>query len=179
MQLIYNFCGATIIEWNNDHTEIRLYGNKGEEDTTRDNLFDIVSLLSYLDKEGYVFITPSQINSDRLIYNRKMYNLQKREDGYYDVWTKVGAVKDQPNVSFLIENVVLKERTGLGDALEYYANSTYHVTETLREFVKNKFKTAEQLQFDKTYKQGQNNFWLAFIIGVISIIISIIAIFAN
>lgn len=172
MQLIYKFCGATIIEWNEKHTEIRLYGNEGEERATRQNLFDVIALLSYLEKEGIIFVSSAPLNKDRLIYNRKTLNLQKRDDGYYDVWTKLGAIKEQPNISAYLDNAILKERSGLGETLDYYANSTYHVTETLRDFVRKDFKTEEQVRFRKSYIQNWIAIGIAFFVGISSIIIS-------
>ena len=69
---------------------------------------------------------------------------------------------------------MLQERSGLGKVLQEYANSTYHVTQTLVDFVNNDFKTEEKIQFEKSMKWTKISVWIAIAIGILSTLLSCI-----
>ena len=53
----------------------------------------------------------------------------------------------------LVATSILKENTTAAEQIKRYANSSFHATQNLRDFVDNDFQTKEDLRYTQTRKQ--------------------------
>lgn len=74
-------------------------------------------------------------------------------------------------ISLCTETLI--ENTTIGKQIQQYANTTYHVTQTLKDFVDNNFQTIDDIKYQKTYCQTWIGILIAGVLGFISICLTI------
>ena len=77
------------------------------------------------------------------------------------------------NRKILLGTETLIENTTIGKQIQQYANATYHVTQTLKDFVDNNFQTIDDIKYQKTYCQAWIGIFIAGILSIISICLTI------
>ena len=77
------------------------------------------------------------------------------------------------NKKILLGTETLIENTTIGKQIQQYANATYHVTQTLKDFVDNNFQTIDDIKYQKTYCQAWIGIFIAGILSIISICLTI------
>lgn len=184
ISLFEKFCDCYLIKWSEDYHKIELvYDSNKDFKEIRQKIIDIVVLLTYLEKNDYIGLFALNLLKDKQIFNNKKYEIEDLGNGAYRIWYKEpGTIKiNHPllkdfgpsNKLFLISTKSLIENTSIGKQIELYANASYHITQTLKDFVDNDFKTTDDLKFQKTYRQAWIGIVVAILIGIASIIITI------
>lgn len=168
IQMLYELSNVELIEWDDSYNFIKIYAS--EKNVPFRKIIDIISLLSFLEENNYIFVSESDRITDYKIFNRKNTKIELREDGYYDVWFQFGSKL------CLLDCVIEKHYSRIGKDIEKWANSVIFITQAFRDLVSNDFKTAEKMQFEESMKWTKISVWTAIIIGLASIVISIIGI---
>lgn len=168
INLIYNVLGVYLLVWSTNYKTVSYTCKKEDNiDNIRNKLFDIVTLIKYLERINMIGIFPAQVSSGNMIYNRKKFKIESIEtnssDYCYKVWEK-----HEENRWGLIRTITHSEVNSIGKEIKYYANSTFHATQELRDYVKNNFKTTEEIQFKKNYQ-----------ISIIALIVAILTSIAS
>jgi hypothetical protein len=178
--VIEKFANAIYIDWNEiDHIKIVTLRQDSIEQI-RQNLFDIISLFKYLSNNDYIYCFPAKINMEKSIYNHLKYTIEEREDGLFEVWTKGKDILlkgKEYRMTAPLRITISDEKSGIGDELETWSNSSYHVTQSLRDFVGNNFKSLEQLQYEKNRNLTWISIAVSILIGLSSLIIGCIGIY--
>lgn len=183
--LLFEFCDTYCIGWDKDFSKLRVvFSQNYSWMTVRSKILDFVVLVQYLEKNNYIGLFSSSFTDDSFVYNKSKYevigefpNILIFEKG------KQAAIKFQSedlsfsdnctfNVKTHVPGKMVEENIKLGKILLDLINSTYHPTQTLKAFVKNGFKTKEDIR----YKCAQRTSWIA--IGV-SLLIGIASLFQN
>jgi hypothetical protein len=73
----------------------------------------------------------------------------------------------------------VREKSDVGGVIQKYADSSYHVTQTLKDFVNNNFQTIEDIRYRKTRKQAWVGIFVAIVTGITSLIIGVISIYLS
>lgn len=182
--LFEKFCNCYLIKWTEDFTKLILVFAKGENFTDiRRKVFDIVVLLNYLEENYYIGIFPLNLLKSNQIFNNKKYKVDGEDEHSIRIW-QIDECTIQSNHPILkdfgvcqrkmvLATDVLIENTTIGKQIQQYANATYHVTQTLKDFVDNNFKTVDDIKYEKTYYQTWTGIIIAGIIGIISICLTI------
>lgn len=173
--LLYRFCGAYYIEWNEEMTEIIvMYSKEQNWKQVRQRLFDFMVLIQYLDEEKYIGIFSSNIGQDeRKIYDHSKYVLEGDNFNEYIIYRKLDGV------SSLIPRKGTLLYSGIGKDINKYASSSYHVTQALIDFADHNFKTKSEIQFKKTMSATWTSIIISIVVGIISLIIGVIGIILN
>ena len=79
----------------------------------------------------------------------------------------------------LVATSILKENTTAAEQIKRYANSSFHVTQNLRDFVDNDFQTKEDLRYNETKRQTWIAIWISFSVGIGSIITTLLTLFVK
>lgn len=178
--IIERYADAILLDWSEeDHIKIVTLKNQNL-DIIRQKLFDLISLFKYLSKEDYIYCFPANLINYKMLYNHNKYDISKREDGMYNVFAKETTIKrndDDYKVYAYLAIQIREEVSGIGNELETWVNSSYHVTQNLRDFVKNGFKTQEQLQYEKNKNLTWISITVSIVIGLASLIIGCIGIY--
>lgn len=166
--LLYRFCGAYYIEWNEEMTEIIvMYSVEQNWEQVRQKLFDFIILIQYLDEEKYIGIFSSNIRKDeRKIYDHTKHELKGDNIKAYKIYRKLDGVYS------LIPTKYTQLFSGIGKDINKYASSSYHVTQALIDFAEHNFKTKGEIQFRKNMWATWGSIIIAFIIGLAGIIIN-------
>lgn len=185
--LIDKFCQVYLIEWDDVFSSLTV-AHSSREDwlQVRNRIFDLLVLLDYLETNKYIGIFPSNIYEGNQIYDRSKYSVEGKahEMSIYEKGIKLDIKTSNQQLNNilskdwkrLIRPGVYIERTGIGETLQRYANSTFHPTQALKDFVNNGFKTYDQLRFEKTYRSNWISIWVAIAIGFVSILIGVASI---
>lgn len=171
VNLINKVLPIYVIAWSENYDTISLVIKKSEDfDLIRNKLFDIITLLRYLEEHQLIGIFPSQIASGNMVYDDSKYIIEQWGDGLkrgFDIWKKI------PHGSERIRNIKWQnEKNGIGKDIEKFVNSTYHITQGLRDYVNNGFRTDEQIQFQRNYRLTIIAIIVAIGTGLGSIIVS-------
>ena len=187
--LFDKFCDTYYMEWTDDYSSFNMIIADGKSwDEVKDKIFDVVVLLQYLESYKYIGIFGTSFHEEHCIYNHAEYELKGNSIDDYSIWKKDGQIEIKSNNFNLNGNfskIILPTqmkvsiRSSIGKEIEYYANSNYHVTQTLKDYVNNGFKTDEDLRFEKTLdisnknlKTAKNAIIVAVIIGIVSPILN-------
>lgn len=182
--LFEKFCNCYLIKWTEDFTKLILVYAKGDNFIDiRRKVFDIVVLLSYLEENHYIGIFPLNLLKSNQIFNNKRFELDGEDEHNIKIW-EIDECTIQSNHPILkdfgtcdrktlLATETLIENTTIGIQIQQYANATYHVTQTLKDFVDNKFQTADDKKFQKTYYQTWVSIIIAGILSIISICLTI------
>lgn len=187
--LFTEFTDTYAIRWDCSHLEVVYEKNKNWFSDIRQKIFDLITLLDYLETHKYIFIIPAEFLKENLIYDKSKYII-KGEFPSFSIMEKCGNISldfDYRAIDGTTKKIngeyrqfavkpfsVQQELTGMGEYIKKYANSTYHVTQSLKNFVIDGFKTKEQIRFEKTFKQSKFSIIIALIIGLGSLIIGIV-----
>ncbi|MDN5553542.1 hypothetical protein [Prevotella sp.] len=166
--LLYRFCGAYYIEWNEEMTEIIvMYSIEQNWEQIRQKLFDFIVLIQYLDEEKYIGIFSSNIGqNERKIYDHSKYELDGDNIKEYNIYRKLDGVY------YLIPTKCTQLFSGIGKDINKYVLSSYHVTQALIDFTDHNFKTKGEIRFRKNMWATWVSIIIAFIIGLAGIIIN-------
>ncbi|WP_018464511.1 hypothetical protein [Segatella paludivivens] len=166
--LLYRFCGAYYIEWNEEMTEIIvMYSVEQNWEQIRQKLFDFIVLIQYLDEEKYIGIFSSNIGqNERKIYDHSKHELEGDNIKEYKIYRKLDRVYS------LIPTKYTQLFSGIGKDINKYASSSYHVTQALIDFANHNFETKSEIQFRKNMWATWVSIIIAFIIGLAGIIIN-------
>lgn len=184
--LFTKFCGCYLIRWSKDFSTLDFVFNEKEDwMNVRNKIFDVVVLLQYLQANYFIGVFPSKLLEEDQIYDHDKYNIGGGEWPSIFIFEKNRKIRikfktetlkqfENSNVYTMIPVKINHEKTGIGEVIKKYSNSTYHVTQALKDYVGNNFQTQEDLH----YKKNKNLTWIgigtAIIIGVISSILQII-----
>ncbi len=182
--LFEKFCNCYLIRWTEDFSKLILVYDKGENFADiRQKVFDIVVLLNYLEKNYYIGIFPLNLLKSKQIFNHKKYELDDVNEHSIRIWQidKCTIQSNHPilkdfgecNRKILLGTETLIENTTIGKQIQQYANATYHVTQTLKDFVDNNFQTIDDIKYQKTYCQAWIGIFIAGILSIISICLTI------
>lgn len=183
--LIDKFCQTYFIEWDEEFSSLTVAHSSSEDWLrVRNRIFDLLVLLDYLEINKYIGIFPAKIYESNQIFDRNKYSVKGR--GHEISIYKKGIKLDIKTSNQQLNNILSKdwkrvikpgvyiERTGIGEILQRYANSTFHPTQALKDYVSNGFKTCEQLNFEKTYRLNWISISVAIVIGFVSLLIGIV-----
>lgn len=175
ISLFAKFCDCYYIRWSDDYKTLEYAYKKGVDGfKVRNKIFDVVVLLQYLESNYIIGIFTADLLKDKQIYDRTKYEVSVGEWPNIQI-TEKSTLKIVPvhigtlelggtyNAKYFLKASFSHEKTGIGEQIERYANSTYHVTQTLKELVKNKFKTKEDIQYRKNYFQA----WIGIIVAIV------------
>lgn len=141
-KLIIDYVKAIVILLDDNYQYIRIIDDSSQKDTIMekfDKLLEIIFLLDYLSDNMYIGIY-SRSSKQNAIYSRRKY-IYDRETGCVEKRTS-------PLTSVLLPIVRANIGTTLSKKVCEYANSYFFVSESLKELVKNDFKTEEQIRFE-------------------------------
>lgn len=166
VNLINKVLPIYVIAWSPDYDIVSFVIHKSKDyDQTRNNLFDIITLLRYLDENQYIGIFPSKINHGNILYDHSKYEVKRFGEGI-NVRFKL-SYKDGEN----IDNIKMQsEVNGIGKYIEKYVNSTFHVTQELKDYVTNGFRTDEEIRFQKNHNIAIAGVVIALLTSLYSII---------
>lgn len=182
VKLIHDYVNASVISWDDNYQYIEIYDDSSQEDTIGEKfakLLEIVFLFDYLSHNMYIGIY-SRSNTLNAIYSRFKYIFNKE--------SCILEKKTSPGSTDLVNTICHKIDTTLSKKVCEYANSYFFVSESLKELVKNDFKTEEQIRFETQITDNQDKhdnemriakttlFWtrLAFVLALIPAISSIV-----
>lgn len=114
--------------------------------TIYNDILERVLLIDYLEKEGLIYIIPTSTS----VYETKTFG----------------------NV-FTLNRTVMKIDQSIGEILLKCINRPVYVSETLKDYVNNGFKSLEDLALEETKKQTKYSFY-AVILAFVAIIISML-----
>lgn len=168
IDIIDKFTKAYYISWTSDyHKLIVICDSKYNVSLINDEVCDIITLINYLRDNSYISVFETDLSVNRAIYNMKKYIFDNGS-----IWLKCkGETKGY------INQRTDKIKTGLGRDIELYANSTFHVTQALRDYVNNDFKDDEQIRFEKTMRTTKISIRIALFTTIISIVIGLCSIY--
>lgn len=182
--LFEKFCNCYLIRWTEDFSKLILVYDKGENFADiRRKVFDIIVLLNYLEENYYIGIFPLNLLKSNQIFNNKRFELDGEDEHNIKIW-EIDECTIQSNHPILkdfgacdrktlLATETLIENTTIGIQIQQYANATYHVTQTLKDFVDNKYQTADDKKYQKTYYQTWVSIIIAGILSIISICLTI------
>jgi len=169
VNLINKVLPIYVIAWSPDYDIVSFVIHKSEDyDQTRNKLFDIITLLRYLDENQYIGIFPSKINHGNILYDHSKYEVKRFGEGI-NVRFKL-SYKDGENIDSI---KMQSEVNGIGKYIEKYVNSTFHVTQELKDYVANGFRTDEEIRFQKEHQIAKWSLILATATSIVSILLSI------
>lgn len=178
ISLFEKFSNCYLIRWSKERSQLELvFDHNKEWIEVRNTIFDIVVLLEYLESNRYIGVFSMDLLKDNQIFNSNKYELQEQENGLILIWAKDKVQLDIKSTSLngtyerkiLLATQMLKENTSIGEHIMKYANSSYHTTQNLRDFVDNGFKTREDLRYEKTHKQTWIAIGVSILVGLFSI----------
>lgn len=169
VNLINKVLPIYVIAWSPDYETISLVLKEDEDfDVVRNKLFDIITLLRYLEEKQLIGIFPCQIAPGNMIYNHSKYEVHTYGEHLstrYDVWEKIP--HGRAHISDIKSH---NEKNGIGKYIEKYVNSTFHVTQELKDYVANGFRTDEEIRFQKERKIAIAGVVIAILTSLCSII---------
>lgn len=169
---IYDDSNYMALEWDIDYKELWIYfkeRNVSEEEAFKvySKLLDAIFLIEYLENEHVInlYSLSNQLyheeNGKRMFYNKK-YEKNSELDTYFEITNEGGKI-----TNFGTRHQIY---TDIGRKIELYSNRLVHVSETLRDFTKNKFRTKSEI--NSTY-----NLVTAWIAITVSILMGITGLF--
>lgn len=150
------------LEW--DTSSARIMYDKGiKTEALLGHLFDVLSLVKYLDDNGFIFLSKNnhpQTEANK-IYNKDMYDINA--DGEY--WSRcrdAGITIRTMEVTYESESVsgfsnydITTLYCDFSILLNKYAHGLVYPSQILVEYVQNDFKTEEQLKFEQQMSDTQ------------------------
>jgi hypothetical protein len=151
-----------------------LYKNQGYYKKAIKLIVDIISLLEFLDKEGYIYCIPADINQPYFIYESSEIYVGINDDDSYTISNGKLEIKgetadfyDSTHTLILGGICCPKE---LADKILYYFKCIIYPTESLKDLVRNNFETLEVISYKREIKEAKisRNFaWAALIISLL------------
>lgn len=191
ISLFENFSDCYLIEWPEDYSHLELVHAQDKDwKVIRNKVFDTIILLQFLESNQYIGVFPLNILNGNQIYNRKKFEVEKDDKGNIRIWAKDTCklnvkipngkrIKGDYICKMLVATSVLKENTTAAEQIKRYANSSFHVTQNLRDFVDNDFQTKEDLRYNETKRQTWIAIWISFSVGIGSIITTLLTLFVK
>lgn len=190
--LFTKFCGCYLIQWSDDYTTLDFAYNINENwIDVRNKIFDVIVLLQYLEANYYIGVFPANLLAENKIYDHDKYNIEGEEWPDIVIFEKANNIKikfkteqltdslkkfEHSNIYTLKAVRINHEKTAVGVSIKKYANSTYHVTQGLVDFIDNDFQSKDDIKFKKNICISKIGIWTAIILGLISSILQIIQI---
>lgn len=136
----------------------------------------------------YIGVFQLNLLKDNQIYNRKMFDVERDGKGNLLMWAKDTCklnikipndkgIEGEYTRKLLVATSILKENTTAAEQIKRYANSSFHATQNLRDFVDNDFQTKEDLRYTQTRKQTWIAIWISLCVGIGGIIATILTLF--
>lgn len=170
VKYIYDDSEYIAIEWDENFTEVTIYFKKQKADTikTWDALCEVIFLFRKLEYENLVGIyTNSKDNPTRAIFDRSKY--EKSETGdYCSIVDHLGK-----NARGYFMGTKATFYANLGKDLNKYSDSFIYVSQTLKDLVKDNFKSAEQKRHEKSMAKEQKRHKYTMILAWVAIGVSI------
>ena len=189
ISIFENFSDCYLIEWPEDCSSLELVHAQDKDwKDVRSKIFDIIVLLQYLESNQYIGVFQLNLLKDNQIFNRKKFEVEKDDKGNILMWIidtcklniKIPngkGIEGEYTRKLLVETSILKENTTAAEQIKRYANSSFHATQNLRDFVDNDFQTKEDLQYTQTRKQTWIAIWISLCVGIGGIIATILTLF--
>lgn len=152
IKLIDEYVNVCAIVWDSQYKYISIYsrGDLHTIENSYNELLELIFLLDYLRSNMYISIYSLTGERTNAIYNREKYKFDESEELVTEIEESLS--DDKTGIIF---PSTLKIYTDIGKSISLYAQSAFYVSENLREFVKNDFKTDEQLKFEKQMNDTQ------------------------
>ena len=170
VKYIYDDSEYIAIEWDENFTEVTIYFKKQKADTikTWDALCEVIFLFRKLEYENLVGIyTNSKDNLTRAIFDRSKY--EKSETGEYcSIVDHLGK-----NARGYFMGTKATFYADLGKDLNKYSDSFIYVSQTLKDLVKDNFKSAEQKRHEESMAKEQKRHKYTMILAWVAIGVSI------
>ena len=178
ISLFENFSDCYLIGWPEDCSSLELVHSQDKDwKDVRAKIFDIIVLLQYLESNQYIGVFQLNLLKDNQIYNRKMFDVERDGKGNLLMWAKDTCklnikipndkgIEGEYTRKLLVATSILKENTTAAEQIKRYANSSFHATQNLRDFVDNDFQTKEDLQYTQTRKQTWIAIWISLCVGI-------------
>lgn len=170
VKYIYDKSEYIAIEWDENFTEVTIYFKKQKADTikTWDALCEVIFLFRKLEYENLVGIyTNSKDNTTRAIFDRSKY--EKSETGEYcSILDNLGK-----NARGYFMGTKATFYADLGKDLNKYSDSFIYVSQTLKDLVKDNFKSAEQKRHKESMAKEQKRHKYTMISAWVAIGVSI------
>lgn len=185
-RLLFEFCDVYCIGWDKKTNSLRIACHPDRDwASVRKDLLDFIVLVQYLEANSYIGLFSSDFTEENLVYNKSKYEIIG-EFPNLTIFEKAKRINVHFNTNQIhfdgkdmlfeakthIPGIMYEGNIKLGEILKSLFNSIYHPTQTLKEFVKNGFKTKEDIR----YKWTQIAAWTA--IGV-SLFVGMVSLFQN
>ncbi len=191
IKLIDENTDAIALEWNFDEPYFSFfYNNAKSTDNELYLLFyqiqEIIFLIKYLEENGLIYLHFNEkFSQDDWLYNRDKY-IRDDDGNCYKVILNIIPKINSNTTGFLRISNRNRIHSDFGRFVKKYANALFYVSNSLRELVKNEYKTADQIRFDRQLKDAQEKHneslrkavyqiriaWAAFITSIIAVIAS-------
>ena len=176
-RLMFEFCNVYCIGWDKETNSLRVACHPDRDwASVRNDILDFIVLVQYLEANSYIGLFSSDFTEENLVYNKGKYEI----DGEFPnltIFEKAKRINVHFNTNQIlfdgkdmlfeakthIPGIMFEGNIKLGEILKRLFNSTYHPTQTLKEFVKNGFQTKEDIRF----KKQQRASWAAIIVALL------------
>lgn len=176
--LFDKFCETYLIEWSEDYSQFHFMASQTSDlQVVKKKIFDLVVLLQFLKENRYIGVFGAELVKDNKIYNRNKYQLDGSSWANY-VLSELSETKIESTVKglsgnfsrkILLNNIQVHLISSIGKEIEEFANSSYHVTQTLVDIVNNDFQTEEDKRYIQSNRQAWIAIWVSVIVGLLSI----------
>jgi len=177
----FKFCDCYLIRWSEDYSSLEVIFKKNEEWVdVRNRIFDLVILLEYLNKNSFIGIFQIGILDNHQIFDSEHFVVEgdfpniiilekKKNDIIHFNISKLNMFNG--GTMFIPKAIKgTRERSDIGEVIQKYADSTYHVSQTMKDFVANNFQTKEDIR----YKQSRIQAWIGIGVAIVTSILSIL-----
>lgn len=184
INLFFKFCNCYLIRWSDDYSSLEVIFKKNEKWVdVRNRIFDLVVLLEYLEKNSLIGVfqigcldNHQIFDSEHFVVKGDFPNITILEKKKNDIIHFNSSKLDMFNggtmfIPKAIEGT--REQSGIGKAIQKYADSTYHVTQTMKDYVANNFQTKEDIRYKQSRRQARVGIIVAIVTSVVSILIEI------
>ena len=146
------------------------------------HLCDIITLFQYLERKGMILVhTNPDLLQEKALYNHNMY---KKEGDKYVSLDEAGLPVEIFGKRHVFKYSVPSQHSttiysNLSALLDKYVCAIIHPTQELVDFVNNRFKTKEDIQYANTTRRSRWGLAVAIVVGIVSILIGVIGIIIN
>lgn len=182
--LLFEFCDSYCIGWDKEFSKLRVaFSPNNSWMTVRSKILDFIVLVQYLEKNNYIGLFSSNFTNDCLLYDKSKYKVigDFPNISIFRIGEQAKIKFKSDHISFNQENALfnvkthvpgkmVEENIKLGKILLQLINSTYHPTQTLKEFVKNGFKTKDDIRFKRQHRVSWIAIGVSLFIGIASLL---------
>lgn len=179
---IYDDTDYMALEWDIDYKELWIYFKErhvSEDEAFKvySKLLDAIFLFKYLESLSLINVYKfssslyKEQGDRRVIINEAKYGKNTELNAYF--------FKEKDDSQGFTFGTTHEIKTNIGELLEHYSGKLVHVSDALREYVNNEFKTTDEIKHTENKKISWWAIGVSAFIGVVSLTISLIGIFSS